>query len=201
MIPVPTLSEEELTGLKDSFDSMLRATYREGVEELIAWLETETDFYRAPASASKHGAVEGGLLLHSVSVCKYLRNFVKPLGEEIPDDSVVISALLHDLCKANFYTKRVKNVKVAPKQWEEQEYFAIEDQLPLGHGEKSAMLALRFLELTDDELMAIRWHMGGYDDAARAYAGGMAQANAFDKSKLAVALNVADMYVSHIIGH
>ncbi|MGI6193323.1 MAG: HD domain-containing protein [Christensenellales bacterium] len=201
MIPVPSLPEEEIAELRNTFETQLRATYREGVEELLEWLETETDFFEAPASASKHGAIAGGLLKHSVFVLKYLRNFIKPLGDAIPDDSVVIVALLHDLCKANFYTIRTKNVKVGDRQWEEQEYYAIEDQLPLGHGEKSAMLAQRFLELTDDELLAIRWHMGGFDDAARQYAGGQALANAFDRCKLAVATNVADMYVANIIGY
>ncbi len=201
MVPVPSLTEEEITELRTAFETQLRATDREGVEELIEWLSSETDFFIAPASASKHGAVAGGLLKHCVYVLKYLRNFVKPLGDGIPDDSAVLAALLHDLCKANFYTIRTRNVKVGDRQWEEHEYYAIEDQLPLGHGEKSAMLAQRFIELTDDELMAIRWHMGGFDDAARQYAGGQALAAAFDRCKLAVAMNVADMYVANIIGY
>lgn len=201
MIPVPSLPEEEIAELRSTFEAQLRSTCREGVEELLEWLDSETDFFTAPASASKHGAVAGGLLKHSVYVLKYLRNFIKPLGDAIPDDSVIVVALLHDLCKANFYTVRTKNVKVGDRQWEEQEYFAIDDQLPLGHGEKSAMLAQRFIELTDDELLAIRWHMGGFDDAARQYAGGQALAAAFERCKLAVAMNVADMYVANIIGY
>ena len=200
MKQVASLPEEKLAELREYFDSQLRATEREGVEELLAYLSDETDFYTAPASTSRHGAIRGGLILHSVTVLKYLRNFIKPVADEVPDDSAVIAALLHDICKANFYTVRSRNVKVGDRQWEEQEYFAIEDQLPLGHGEKSAMLALRFLDLTDDELMAIRWHMGGYDDAARSYSGGLAQAAAYERCKLAVALNVADMYVANIIG-
>jgi len=200
MIPVPSLTEEEISELRKNFESQLRATDREGVEELIEWLSAETDFFTAPASTTRHGAVAGGLLKHSVYVLRYLRNFIKPLGDAIPDDSAVIAALLHDLCKANFYTIRTKNVKVGERQWEETEYFAIEDKLPLGHGEKSAMLAQRFIELTDDELLAIRWHMGGFDDAARQYSGGQALAAAFEKCKLAVAMNVADMYVANIIG-
>ena len=201
MIPVPSLSEAELSELKGIFDTQLRATGRDGIEELLAWLELETDFYTAPASASRHGAVAGGLIRHSVSVLRYLRNFVKPLGDAVPDESVVICALLHDLCKANFYTIKTRNVKNDEGRWEEKQFYAIEDQLPLGHGEKSAMMVQRFIELTDDELLAIRWHMSGYDDAARSYSGGQAQAAAFDRCKLAVAVAVADMYVANIIGH
>ena len=47
--------------------------------------------------------------------------------------------------------------------------------------------------------MAIRWHMGGYDDAARAYVGGMAQSAAFTKYPLAAAVAIADMYDTYII--
>ena len=201
MVPVPSLPEEEINELKMTFESQLRATDREGVEELIEWLSTETDFYTAPASTSKHGAIAGGLLKHSVYVLKYLRNFVKPLGDAVPDDSAVVVALLHDLCKVNFYTTRTRNVKVGDRQWEEHQYYAIEDQLPLGHGEKSAMLAQRFVDLTDDELMAIRWHMGGFDDAARQYSGGQSLSAAFDRCKLAVAMNIADTYVANIVGY
>ena len=42
--------------------------------------------------------------------------------------------------------------------------------------------------------------MGGYDDAARSYSGGLALSAAYDRCKLAVALNVADTYVANIIG-
>lgn len=200
MKPVPSLPEEELAAMKQQFDELLLGTYREGVEELIAWLEEETDFYIAPASTANHGAVAGGLLRHSLSVQRYLSNFIKPIKEQIPEESAIIASLLHDLCKANFYGKRVRNVKVDGR-WEEQESFYIEDQFPFGHGEKSALLAQRFIDLTDDEALAIRWHMGGFDDAARGYAGGLTQASAYNKCKLAVALNVADMYVANIIGH
>ena len=53
--------------------------------------------------------------------------------------------------------------------------------------------------LTDDELLAIRWHMSGYDDAARAYSGGMAQGAAFGRYPLAVATAIADMYVTYFM--
>ena len=39
--------------------------------------------------------------------------------------------------------------------------------LPYGHGEKSVYLIERFMRLKTDEAIAIRWHMGGFDDAVR----------------------------------
>ena len=201
MKPVASLPTERLHELKDRFDTLLRATKREGVERLIAWLES-TDFYTAPASVSNHGALVGGLLRHSLSVQTYMLSLVKPIADRhaIDPHSVTIVALTHDLCKVNFYGRRTRNVKTNGS-WVEEEQFTIEDSFPLGHGEKSVFLVQRQMPLTDEEALAIRWHMGGYDDASRQYAGGRTQSAAFDNCKLAAALAIADMYVAQLIGH
>ncbi len=39
----------------------------------------------------------------------------------------------------------------------------IEDSFPFGHGEKSALIASRYVDLTEEELCAIRFHMGPWD--------------------------------------
>ena len=188
-----------LENYKQQFIELLRSTKREGIESLISWLCDETDFFTAPASTKTHGAFEGGLLVHSLSVYRVLNNFSKNI-KNVKSDAIIISALLHDLCKTNFYTKQIRNVKIpGERRWEEVEVYAIEDTLPLGHGEKSVYMAMKHIDLTDEEAMAIRWHMGGYDDAARAYVGGMAQAAAITKYPLAAALSIADMYDTYII--
>lgn len=193
------MQQENLKKYREKYVSLLRSTDREGVESLIRWLEEESDFFSAPASSKTHGAYEGGLLVHSLSVYSILKNFSK----NIPDareDSIIISALLHDICKANFYVKGVRNVKVpGERRWEEVEVYNIEDTFPFGHGEKSVFLAMRHIRLTDEEALAIRWHMSGYDDAARSYAGGLTQSAAFTKYPLAAALAIADMYDTYII--
>jgi hypothetical protein len=195
----PTLSPENLEALKVEFIELLQAARRDGIDKLMQWLENETDFYTAPASSQFHGAFEGGLLLHSISVYKYLKNFTKTLTD-ITEETVIITGLLHDLCKVNYFTKQLKNVKIpGEKRWEEEMQYAIEDSLPMGHGEKSVYLAMKYISLTDEEALAIRWHMGGYDDAARAYIGGKSQSNAYKKYPLAAALNIADMYVTYIL--
>lgn len=184
---------------KEEFVKLLESTGRENMHRLLAWLENETDFYTAPASTKSHGAYEGGLLVHSLSVYRILANFTKNLPG-VKKESVIISGLLHDLCKVNFYIKTVRNVKIpGEKRWEEVQGYGIEDTLPLGHGEKSVYMAMRFIQLTEEEAMAIRWHMGGYDDAARAYVSGMAQSAAFTKYPLAAAVAIADMYDTYII--
>lgn len=196
----PSLSPEKLAELKDEFIALLRGTERQGIEDLLGWLENETDFYRAPASTQFHGAFYGGLLVHSIDVYKYFKNFTKALPD-VKEDTLVIAGLLHDLCKVNFFTTQIHNVKIpGEKRWEEEESFTISDTLPMGHGEKSVYLAMKYIPLTDEEALAIRWHMGGFDDAARSYIGGRAQSSAYEKYPLAAALNIADMYVSHILG-
>lgn len=200
MKAIQTLDPEQHAQRKAEFIELLRSTGRPGMEDLLAWLENKTDFFTAPASSQFHGAFEGGLLNHSLAVYKYLKNFTKSLPD-IQEDSLIIMGLLHDLCKANFFTKTVRNVKIpGERRWEEQESYAINDQLPMGHGEKSVYLAMKYIPLSDEEALAIRWHMGGFDDAARAYAGGKAQSNAFQTYPVAAALNIADMYVTHILG-
>ncbi len=189
--------QEQTHEVKQEFQELLRGTAREGIEELLAWLETETDFYTAPASTGNHGSFEGGLLIHSVNVYKLLKNFNKTIKCE-REDSLVIAGLLHDVCKTNFYTKEIKNVKTPGKrEWTEKEIYVIHDELPIGHGEKSVYLLMRHIRLTDEEAIAIRWHMGGYDDAARSYIGGRTQSNAFQTYPLAPALAIADMYATY----
>ncbi|MCM1522820.1 MAG: HD family phosphohydrolase, partial [Muribaculaceae bacterium] len=48
--------------------------------------------------------------------------------------------------------------------WEDvEEYEVTYASLPVGHGEKSVMRLLRMgLDLEDDEILAIRWHMGAW---------------------------------------
>ena len=87
------------------------------------------------------------------------------IANRIPDDSIAIAALLHDVCKADIYKKVVKKVKNEIGVWEPQESYNIDySNFPLGHGEKSVIILLRSgLDLSDDEIIAIRWHMGGWD--------------------------------------
>ena len=168
---------------------------REGAAELAAWLET-TDFFTAPASTRYHCACEGGLVLHSLSVYHTLmeRYFEEGVDSR---ESFAIVALLHDLCKANYYKVSTRNVKNDETGvWEKVPFYAVEDQFPYGHGEKSVYLIERFLRLKVSEAIAIRWHMGGFDDAVRG--GSFALSQAFEKFPLAVKLHLADLENSYL---
>ena len=150
---------------------LLLSTKREYIEDVVECLE-ELGFFEAPASTKFHLNEEGGLAEHSLNVCKVglmLREQMIALDPEIadklPKDSVIIATLLHDVCKADIYKKCVKKRKNNFGAWEEYEGFEVDyNNFPLGHGEKSVIVVLRMgFDLTDDEIMAIRWHMTAWD--------------------------------------
>ena len=158
---------------------------RPGADRLLEWLGT-TDFFTAPASTRFHGAYPGGLCKHSLNVYHRLSGTV---GET---ESVAIVALLHDICKANFYkltTRNVKNERTG--QWEKVPYYTVEEQLPFGHGEKSVYLIMQHMPLTEEEAVAIRYHMGNYAEEKSTSA-------AFEKYPLALYLHQADEQATYI---
>jgi hypothetical protein len=114
-----------------------------------------------------------------------------------PEDTLKIVGLLHDICKVNFYKRDFRNVKVEGI-WTQQPYISVEDQFPCGHGEKSVIMIQRFIQLTDIEIMAIRWHMMAYDDLHCTYAGNLAITNASTKYPLIVLLHMADLSASFL---
>ena len=169
--------------------------HREGADRLLEWLQT-TDFFTAPASPRYHCACPSGLVQHSVNVYEVMME--KHFDPETDSaESFALCALLHDVCKAQFYkisTRNVKNEKTG--QWEKVPYYTIEDAFPYGHGEKSVFLIERFVRLKPAEATAIRWHMGGFDDAARG--GNFSISVAYDKYPIAVKLHLADLEATYL---
>ena len=144
------MNEEKLEQLKTKFNNLLLSTKRVGIPALIDYLET-TDFYTAPASARYHYNETGGLLVHSLNVYYELKkqfNNVSPIDEET-HNSLLIIGLLHDVCKIGKYKINERGI------WK-----TIPSTLPIGHAEKSVIMIQKFISLTDDEIIAIRWHMG-----------------------------------------
>ena len=154
-----------------AFCELLRSTNREGVDYVIEELD-ELGFFTAPASATHHLNKEGGLVEHSLNVCnaamavrEVMVRMDDSLREALPHESVIIAALLHDVCKADIYRPSLKKCKNSFGMWEDVPGYNVRyDSFPLGHGEKSVIMLLRCgLDMTDDEIMAIRWHMNAWD--------------------------------------
>lgn len=183
-----------MTDKQNFIDAYKSAIKREGAEALLDWLE-KTDFFTAPASSKFHSAYEGGLCSHSLNVYNVLK---KRFSDIIPDESLAICGLLHDLCKVQFYKVNLRNVKNQDTgKWEQVPFYAIEDKFPFGHGEKSVFLIERFFKLKVDEAIAIRWHMGGFDDASKG--GSFSVSLAYEKYPLAVMLHLADIEATYLI--
>lgn len=163
----------EIENNKAEFINLLKSTGREGVDELIDMLDDgKMRFFTAPASVNHHLNYDGGLLQHSLNTCHAglkLREMVIAMYHELEHhlnkDSVIIATLLHDICKADIYKPTIKKRKGDDGLWHEVDSYDISySNFPMGHGEKSAMLALMSgLEIYDDELLAIRWHMAAWD--------------------------------------
>ena len=191
--------------MKDKFIELLLSTRRDGIENLLEHLKN-TDFFTAPASTQYHGAYEGGLLEHSMAVYENLTTIADAFLTEYDPGSLILLGLLHDVCKTNFYkvgTRNVKDPVIDGQQkygWHQIPFYMIEDQLPYGHGEKSVLIVSQFIALTREETMAIRWHMGGFDDLANSYSGQKTLANAIQKYPLIVALHMADLAASYFDG-
>lgn len=173
---------------------------RDGADKLLEFLE-KSDFFTAPASTRYHGAYEGGLLRHSLNVYECLTEYLarervqSKYGLNASEESAAIVALLHDVCKVNFYAVSTRNAKNDQTgQWEKVPYYTINDTLPYGHGEKSVYMISGFMRLTREEAMAIRWHMGfsGIEDKNTI-------GRALEMYPLAFALSVADMEASYFL--
>lgn len=166
---------------------------RKGADKLLAWLEGQ-DFFTAPASTRYHAAYEGGLVEHSLNVYHVLMERFDPSHDS--EESFALVSLLHDVCKTGFYAIEMRNRKNARGEWERVPVYTIDDQFPYGHGEKSVYLIERFMRLSTEEAVAIRWHMGGFDEAVRG--GSFALAHAYEKYPLAVKLHMADLEATYL---
>ena len=180
--------------MKEEFLELLKKVKREGIEDLINFLE-KSDFFKAPASTRFHGDYEQGLVEHSLDVYKILKhkveNCIKPI--DIPEESIIIIGLLHDICKTNFYKVDYRNAKNSLGVWEKVPYYAVEDTIPYGHGEKSVMMISEYIKLTNEEKYAIRWHMG-YTEPKELYG---TIGEAYKKYPIALLAHEADLEATY----
>lgn len=177
---------------KEKYINLLKKVDRIGIKSLIKYLEI-TDFFTAPASTKYHNSFEGGLVDHSLNVYENLVKENKLLKNKYDDSTLIVVALLHDICKANFYEVSTRNVKKNDK-WVKEPYYVVNDLIPLGHGEKSVIIASEYIPLTYEEKLAIRWHMGAFEPSENYNT----ISAAYNQSKLALLLHIADLKATYI---
>lgn len=177
--------------MKEIFKSIVNENIkRNGIEELMDMLE-RTDFYTAPASRRYHDSEEGGLVKHSVDVFEILDRDLNK-DDAYSMESKAIVALFHDICKVGYYKVEMRNTKDEKGKWIQVPYYTIDDQLPLGHSEKSIIMLQDFMKLTSDEILAINAHMGGFDERKNVIS------NTFNICPLALHLHIADMKSTYL---
>lgn len=159
------------------------------LDKFLKFLD-ESDFYTAPASSKFHLNCKGGLCQHTINVIKrmfeegnsyYEENETKKLDVK---EKMFLVAALHDLCKVNYYRE------ITTENNETKKY-VVDSKLPLGHGEKSLYIAQHYFSLSDEQAIAIRWHMGFSDQSVKG--GSFEIGTAYSMYPLAVLLNIADI--------
>lgn len=149
--------------------------HREGLAQLLHYLDSKTDFFQAPSSTNFHLNEPGGLCLHSLNVFETALRIHKSVLEpacqartlqnpkKITEESIAITALFHDLCKCNTFQLTTKWKKGVNHQWNSYDGYELVDEFPFGHGEKSCLIVSHYMQLSREEFLAIRWHMGLFD--------------------------------------
>ena len=209
------MSESSVNAYKAEFLKICREKIRrDGLEDVLDWLQ-KSDFFAAPASTRFHGNHEGGLVEHSLNVYRNLLILNNAFQAGLAEESMAIAALFHDVCKVGVYQAEVKNRKTYDPEkvnaadryrvkhdiggdfvWEAVSGYSFQDSCPLGHGEKSAILIQSRMKLKKDELLAIVWHMGGFD--IKFQGGDRGLSTAFEMCPLAVLLHLADVAASYL---
>ncbi len=188
--------------IKEEFIGIYKTNItREGSDKLLEYLtSSKSDFFTAPASTRYHSAYAGGLAQHSLNVYHCMKDYMarervaQVYGLTASEETIAVTALLHDICKVNFYKTDYRNSKNDQGVWEKVPYYTIDDKLPYGHGEKSVYIISGFMRLSRDESFAIRYHMGFSGNEDKNSVG-----RAFELFPLAFALSTADMEASYFL--
>ncbi len=186
---------------------ILGSVKRDGMDAVVKYLTKQSDFMTAPASTKYHESRESGLLRHSLNVYGELMILYAAAVKEnkVPydegvKDSIAIVALLHDICKANYYEVGSKNVKQlaanGKEEWVKVPFYKTKDDATYyavgnDHGYDSVIKLQQLgLKLNKDELSAIAFHMGNFENKATG--------KAYERSPLALLLHVADLMATYI---
>ena len=187
---------------------LLLSTGRIGMDELLRYMQ-KNGFFTSPCSSGYHLAKKGGLAEHSLNVLGIMQDmsFLLCKGPEIlskeQQDSIIICSLLHDLGKIGDYEKPVyvPNMIKSRKMDENGEYPLIQseskpfevnkDLIPVDHEIRSVKIASKFIELTEEEELAILWHNGLY--------GNFKYQIQNKETPLYLLLHFSDMWASRIV--
>ena len=78
-------------------------------------------------------------------------------------------------------------------RWVSYPGYELKEEFPFGHGEKSCIIISWFMKLKQEELLAIRWHMGMFECGEYGSSTRASYRKAMEKSPLVCLLQMADM--------
>ena len=155
----------------EKFNTLFEEIKRHGKDNLLHYMNN-SGYFTAPASSaqSKHGALEGGLLLHSLNVTEIMLKLGDTLAPQISHESCIIVGLTHDLGKTAYYGKDlyVPNMIQGKKKGEgiiqsvAKPFEHNKDRLEIAHEYISLHIVSKFIPLLEEEVQAILFHNGQY---------------------------------------
>ena len=178
--------------VKDKIIDLLKSTEREGIDNLIGAME-QGGFFEAPCSTDKHLCYPGGLAEHSLNVYSAMVDIDAGLAADLSDDSIIICAILHDLGKMGDHGKPnyMENILKSGQVSSAKPYSTNKNLIYLPHEIRSAMIAERYIHLTEEEETAILWHNGLYSTFKFDIPG--------KETPLYMVMHFADLWASRVI--
>lgn len=159
----PEFTPDELLNNFEKFKELLLTTKREGIKDLIDYLD-KSDFFVSPVSTQFHHSYIGGLVIHSIEVYRNAVALNESMKFSIDDDSLKIACLLHNLDKIDSFSMEKRNKKDEKGKWIQVDYFYKDETFPIGNSEKSVIIAQKYINLTDQEIAMIIGSTGTFNN-------------------------------------
>lgn len=171
------LSEEQLIQNYEKFKSLLLETGEHRKEQLEAMIDHFGDrLVLCPASSKKnfHNCFPGGLVEHSLRVLKNAKRMIKvtpDLFENIPDESVVFAALLHDFGKIGSLEQDRYVIQQNDYYLKKGNLYEINNDIPFSTVPHSTLFIIQHfgVKMTFDEFQAILLNDGFIVEENRPY--------------------------------
>lgn len=151
----------------------------------------------------------------SIAICALFHDVCKDSFYEADDEDATEAQIKYmlDLCSKkdltppprnnrtkSYISKVISALKDGQDMPEFRPMYKVNDRLPFGHGEKSVYIINKFMLLTDEEALAIRWHLGGHDTATHfSYPSGLPFRQAFKQHPLVPLIASADFDATYMV--
>lgn len=206
------LSAKQIDNNKIQFENLIKSIERPDcdIPGLLDYL-LKSDFYYAPATTQYFCSYDGGLCEHVLDVYKILTNLVNTyMPNKYTHDTIVIVALMHDICKRNYFEETTKNIKVYSERgiktdnigkfnWETIKSFKVSDtkgrETYGSKGINTYMITSKFLALTKEEMVTL---INQYNDLGQ-QCENSELSSIINKYPLVVLLHTADTLASYIV--